>query len=79
MLVKRNAPKTATINLPPYSPNLNIIERLWKFFKKKVIYNSYYEKFTVFRKYCLDFFRHLGKYRAELQTLMTDNFQLIQA
>jgi len=65
--------------LPPYSPNLNIIERLWKFFKKKVIYNSYYEKFTVFRKYCLDFFRHLRKYRTELQTLMTDNFQLIQA
>jgi len=64
--------------LPSYSPNLNIIERLWKFFKKKVIYNSYYEKFTVFRKYCLDFFRHLKKYRAELQTLMTDNFQLIQ-
>lgn len=64
--------------LPPYSPNLNIIERLWKFFKKKVIYNSYYEKFTVFRKYCLHFFRHLRKYRTELQTLMTDNFQLIQ-
>jgi len=65
--------------LPPYSPNLNIIERLWKFFKKKIIYNTYYEKFTVFRKYCLDFFRHLRKYRTELQTLMTDNFQLIQA
>ena len=65
--------------LPPYSPNLNIIERLWKFFKKKVIYNTYYEKFTLFRKYCLDFFRHLRKYRPELQTLMTDNFQLIQA
>ena len=48
-------------------------------FKKKVIYNSYYEKFTVFRKYCLDFFRNLRKYRIELQTLMTDNFQLIQA
>lgn len=65
--------------LPSYSPNLNVIERLWKFFKKKVIYNSYYEKFALFRKYCLDFFRHLGKYRIELQSLMTDNFQLIQA
>ena len=65
--------------LPPYSPNLNIIERLWKFFKKKVIYNTYYEKFTLFRQYCLDFFRHLKKYRPELETLMTDNFQLFQA
>jgi transposase len=65
--------------LPPYSPNLNVIERLWKFFKKKVIYNSYYAEFAVFRKYCLNFFRYIEKFRTELQTLMTDNFQLIQA
>ena len=65
--------------LPPYSPNLNVIERLWKFFKKKTLYNTYYEKFAVFRKYCLDFFKHIRKYKAELQTLMTDNFQIIQA
>ena len=65
--------------LPPYSPNLNIIERLWKFFKKKVTYNTYYEKFAVFREYCLRFFKNLDNYRAELETLMTDNFQLIQA
>ena len=65
--------------LPPYSPNLNVIERLWKFFKKKVIYNSYYAEFSVFRKYCLNFFRYIEKFRTELQTLMTDKFQLIQA
>jgi transposase len=65
--------------LPPYSPNLNVIERLWKFFKKNITYNTYYEKFAVFREYCLRFFKNLGKYRAELETLMTDKFQLIQA
>ncbi len=65
--------------LPSYSPNLNVIERLWKFFKKKILYNTYYEQFAVFRKYCLNFFRYIGKFRTELQTLMTDNFQLIQA
>ncbi|MDR2651112.1 MAG: transposase [Prevotellaceae bacterium] len=27
--------------LPPYSPNLNIIERIWKFFKKKILYNKF--------------------------------------
>ena len=27
--------------LPPYSPNLNIIERLWKFTKKKILYAKY--------------------------------------
>ena len=28
--------------LPPYSPNLNLIERLWKFLRKKVVSNKYY-------------------------------------
>jgi len=78
VFVKKNK-RIKLVFLPPYSPNLNIIERLWKFFKKKVTYNKYYEKFTVFREYCLRFFKNLDKYRAELETLMTDNFQLIQA
>ena len=29
-----------TLFLPPYSPNLNLIERLWKFTKKKVSIQS---------------------------------------
>jgi transposase len=46
------APKVSELNkefgieliyLLPYSPNLNPIERFWKFFKKKVLYNRYYE------------------------------------
>src|SRR6476646_11124786 len=28
--------------LPPYSPNLNLIERFWKFLRKKVTRNTYY-------------------------------------
>ncbi len=63
--------------LPPYSPNLNVIERLWKFFKKNITYNEYYEKFSVFREKCMGFFQNIEKYRPELQTLMTDNFELI--
>jgi len=78
VFVKRNK-RIKLVFLPPYSPNLNIIERLWKFFKKHVTYNTYYEKFAVFRDYCLRFFKNLEKYRVELETLMTDNFQLIQA
>ena len=65
--------------LPSYSPNLNVIERLWKIFKKKILYNTYYAEFAVFRKNCLTFFRNIEKFRTELQTLMTDNFQLNQA
>lgn len=65
--------------LPPYSPNLNIIERLWKFFKKKVTYNTYYEQFSFFRRCCIAFFKNIQKYNDELRTLMTDNFHVIQA
>ena len=75
--VKRNK-RIQLVFLPPYSPNLNIIERLWKFFKKNVTYNKYYEKYTIFRENCLSFFRNIETYRSQLETLMTDNFQIIQ-
>ena len=42
--------------LPPYSPNLNPIERLWKWMKKRVIYNNYYEDFCSFKLAVLEFF-----------------------
>jgi len=62
--------------LPGYSPNLNVIERLWKFFKKKILYNQYYEKFEDFLASCKNFFRCRTKYQEELRTLLTDNFHL---
>lgn len=65
------------IFLPPYSPNLNLIERLWRFFHHKVTWNHYFETFEQFRRETLKFFRHLEKYRPELDTLLADNFQLV--
>lgn len=62
--------------LPPYSPNLNLIERLWKFLKKKVAYNKYYEKFSEFKQKIDEFFENLDNCRVELRSLMTENFQL---
>lgn len=35
--------------LPPYSPNLNPIERLWKWMKERVLYNTYYQEFEDFK------------------------------
>ena len=67
------------VYLPPYSPNLNLIERLWKLMKKKVAYNKYYEKFFVFRENIMLFFQNLNKYQQELKNLMTENFQLFPA
>jgi len=63
--------------LPSYSPNLNIIERLWRFFHQKITWNHYFETFKEFEKESLKFFRNLHKYKSELDTLLTDNFQLL--
>jgi transposase len=38
--------------LPAYCPNLNLIERLWKYFRKQVLYNRYYEHFAEFKAAC---------------------------
>ena len=46
--------------LPPYSPNLNPIERLWKWMKERIIYNTYYEYFDDFRRAVLGFFTVLS-------------------
>jgi transposase len=62
-------------NLPPYSPNLNIIERVWKFFHKVVLNNQYYETFQEFRNACLIFFDSIADYKDKLKTLLTLNFQ----
>jgi transposase len=62
--------------LPSYSPNLNLIERLWKFFKKEIVYNTYYERFEVFVSACKNFFRCRTKYKAQLRTLLSEKFHL---
>jgi len=69
--------KIQLVFLPPYSPNLNLIERLWKFMKKKILYNKYYEKFDVFKKTTLGFFEDIQQYKPELDSLLTNNFQLL--
>jgi len=72
-------PRVKLIFLPPYSPNLNLIERLWLFFKKKRLWHQYYEKYDEFKKECMDFFENIHLYREELKTLMVDNFQILHA
>jgi len=65
------------IFLPPYAPNLNLIERLWKFLKKKVLYNRYYETFDEFKSACEAFFKNPRRYHRELWSLLTANFEII--
>lgn len=69
-------PRFKFIFLPAYSPNLNLIERLWRFFHQKVTWNHYFETFEEFKRETLTFFKNLKQYEKELATLMADNFQL---
>lgn len=62
--------------LPAYSPNLNLIERLWKLVKKRCLTNRYYPTFTDFKRaidYCLDDLSTTSS--AELHSLLSLNFQ----
>ena len=63
--------------LPSYSPNLNLIERLWGFFKKQVLHNSYYKDVGVFRKACIKFFREIDQYSNEIANFMTADFHIV--
>lgn len=63
--------------LPPYSPNLNPIERLWKFVRKKFFKDRYRDTFAKFCTQLQDFFANLDQYRTELTTLLTENFELL--
>ena len=60
--------KIKLIFLPSYSPNLNLIERLWKFFKKKVLYNKYYQDVKEFKKACIKFFRNIKDYNKDIKS-----------
>ncbi|MDR2706774.1 MAG: transposase [Planctomycetaceae bacterium] len=62
--------------LPTYSPNWNLIERVWKFFKKNVTYNKYYEKFPDFRDACKNFFNNFKFFKAALRKLLNEKFHI---
>jgi DDE superfamily endonuclease len=67
------------IFLPPYSPNLNPIERLWKFLKKQVIKSDYTPDPKVFRQRIDDFFANIDKYKEQLDSLINTNFQKLKS
>jgi transposase len=63
--------------LPSYSPNLNLIERVWRFVRKESLNSTYYESFEPFTTaidQCLDGLSTV--HRGEMETLLTHEFQM---
>jgi hypothetical protein len=64
------------VYLPSYSPNLNLIERLWRFLKRKSADGKYHPNFAAFKAATEDTLSKLSTTHAEaLASLMTLNFQ----
>ena len=62
--------------LPPYSPNLNLIERLWKFVKKQCLYSTYYPSFAPFKAAITDCLAQTATtHKPALDSLLTLRFQ----
>jgi len=65
--------------LPPYSPNLNLIERYWKLLKKKCLRSKSYDSFTGFKESIEEFTRTAHTtYKSELKTLLVWKFQTFE-
>ena len=62
--------------LPSYSPNLNLIERLWGFAKRQSVYGKYHATFDSFRAAIENTLKEIPTVHAgRLKTLMTLQFQ----
>jgi transposase len=65
--------------LPAYSPNLNLIERLWKFVKKECLNSKYYENFSLFRQAIQTFLDTMNDiHQKKLDSLLTQKFQTLR-
>jgi transposase len=71
--------KVELLYLPSYSPNLNLIERLWKFVKKEVLACRYYEDFARFQAAIVECLEGTeGKHKDAIASLLTLNFQTFE-
>lgn len=64
--------------LPSYSPNLNFIERLWKYMKKYIIGVKYREKFKQFEYDIHYFFDHIGEHEDKLRKFIGTELHLVK-
>ena len=72
----RRHPEFELEPLPTYSPNLNLIERLWKFLRKWAL-SRWHKTFEAMQAAVSEVLDHLSDYRGELGTLMIENFHIV--
>ena len=72
-----NSMKINLIHIPVYSPNLNLIERLWRFVRKKKINLTYYEKYNDFKDSVLNFLENIHQYKDELRQFVGTKLHLL--
>src|SRR5262249_56118861 len=65
-------------HLRAYSPNLNLIERLWKFLRKEAL-QKWHPSFEEMQRAVAEVLDNLPRYREQLTTLMTERFHLTPA
>jgi transposase len=72
----RQHPQFLLSRIPAYSPNVNLIERLWKFMRKEALC-KWHKTFEDMQAAVAGVLDHLDDYRSELETLMTEKFHII--
>ena len=70
-------PKIICWYLPTYSPNLNLIERLWRLAKEQLVNSIYYKHYKTFRCNVFRFLNHIDKHKDRLRSLMNEKFQIL--
>jgi len=71
-------PRIRLVFLPPYCPNLNLIERLWLVMKKEVVFNKFYERFADFRNAIMDFFENGDWKKTAHQKFIAADFHILK-
>lgn len=77
--LRKRSCRIKLIFLPPYSPNLNFIERLWHFLKKYIIGTKRRQKFKEFEEDIRYFFEHMGDYETKLRQFIGTELHLLKA
>jgi transposase len=71
--------KIELVYLPSYSPNLNLIERLWRHVKQEVLYSRYYDSFPKFKAAIMDCIDGVqSKEKKSCKSLFSLKFQIIE-